>query len=66
MWDLGVQKMWDQGFEGPKINEGSGIEQKVHVGSGILGVKKCGIWDSGGEKMWDLGFGYPCKTPLYY
>ena len=27
---FGGPKMWDQGFEGPKINEGSGIEQKVY------------------------------------
>ena len=25
------------------------------VGSGTIGVKKCGKWDYRGEKMWEVG-----------
>ena len=34
------------------LSEG-GVTQDV--GSGTIGVKKCGKWDYRGEKMWEVG-----------
>ena len=36
-----------------KFHEGGGVTQDV--GSGTIGVKKCGKWDYRGEKMWEVG-----------
>ena len=32
---------------------GGGVTQDV--GSGTIGVNKCGKWDHRGEKMWEVG-----------
>ena len=35
------------------VGGGGGVTQDV--GSGTIGVKKCGKWDYRGEKMWEVG-----------
>ena len=44
-WNLQMKKLLTK--------YGGGVTQDV--GSGTIGVKKCGKWDYRGEKMWEVG-----------